>query len=535
MHDHAIRTRRAVSTASNQIRQAIFTWRKLRPGKEGYGFAAVSPGLKGQLEWLEASTETLTGFVGSSRPTSEQREAFKPVGRHVSGGTALVYRKEDAGLDGHDRPGNYIVHFLVAPVKCLSLSDALRVPETLWVDEALGRLNPNIQMDDITLSDFRDILGPPYAVEVDDPNSVLDALYKLVQEGRVSVADWSRAEILALLSVMPIWADYAANLVPAWSDDGPKQSLELASISPHVVTDIDDRRCAPSNPDLYHLGQRLLYAADMTEIRSLLKPVQSLSDESQRRFAEAQQLATSQVASEHNTGPALETSVRKWVTVGVQELTPAEKLSLLEKPSDVLQILERINQQLPSARKPDPLALSLLERCGEVAPSLLARTLPIEDGAVAMYIALCHSDALLEAAILLNSDRSRTIDLTFQSSVPAATVQHIIQRSRDDADVYRGLIRSLQISSLGAGSFAKRMLLAKGIDFEYVYSDLLPAASAGRDDALLSLACINPDAFVTYLRVPEPYGGAVVNVFRQETRQRAWERISRFAGRWRKH
>jgi hypothetical protein len=170
-----------------------------------------------------------------------------------------------------------------------------------------------------------------------------------------------------------------------------------------------------------------------------------------------------------------------------------------------------------------------------VDPRFLARILPIEDDAVAMYIALCHSNSVLEAAVLLNGDRSRTIDLTFQTSVPAGTVRYIIQRSRDDPDVYKGLIRSLQISSLGAGSFARRVLLAKGIDFEYVYSKLIPAASSGRDDALLSLACINPDAFADWLGVPEPYERALVNVLRQETRQKAWERISRFAGRWRKH
>lgn len=523
-----------MNNSDPQVSQAIFTWRKLRTGQAGYGFAALSPALRGQFEWLEASAEPLTGFVGNWRPTSEQRRSYRPIGRHMSGERVLAYRKEDAGNDGYDRGGNYVVHFLVAPIARLSLSDILRLPENLWTNSSVARLNPALELKDIPLPDIQSILGPPPRVEVDHADYILDAVYALVQKGMVSVTDWPTASILALLATMPPWVDYSTQLVPTWSEAGPQQSLELVSIRPDVFTDVEDHRCTITDPELLNYRQRLVNAADIVAIRRVFRPEvpQAPGHPAQNEVIPR---AATEGTAERPATTELEVSLRKWVTGSVQELKAAEKLSILEKPAEALQILGHLKQQIPSARRPDSFALSLLERCGEIDPRLIARVLPIEDDTVAMYVAHCHSNAVLEATLLLNSDRSRAVDITFQTSVPAATVQHIIERSRLDDDVYRGLIRSLQISSLGAGSFARRVLLAKGIDLEYAYSVLIPAASVGRDDALLSLACVNPDAFVSWLRVPEPYERALVNVLRQETRQKAWERISRFAARWRRH
>jgi hypothetical protein len=522
-------------TPDHQVGQAVFTWRKLRTGQAGYDFAALSPALRGQSEWLEASAGPLTGFVGNSRPTSEQRRSYKPIGRHVSGERAIAYRKEDAGNDGYDRVGNYIVHFLVAPVELLSLSDILRLPEKLWVSASDGRLNPNLELKDIPVADIRRDLGPPLGIEVqvDHTSHILNALYELVQHGSISVTGWLQTDILALLATMPAWVDYAIRLVPTWSDDGPQQRLELVDTNADAFADAEDHRCAIADPKLETHRQLLLNAADIAQIRLLLWPEVTEPHDLQKRLEETP--AASGTVLEEDAPEELEVFLRKWVTGSVQELKASEKLSILERPVEALQTLVSINQQIPSARKPESFTLSFLEHCGDVDSRLIARVLPVEDDAVAMYVALCHSNAVLEAALLLNSDRTRTIDLTFQTNVPAATVQHIIQRSQVDEDIYRGLIRSLEISSLGAGSFARRVLLANGIDLEYVYSALIPAASVGRDDALLSLACINPDAFVRWLRVPAPYERALVNALRQETRQKAWERISRYAARWRRH
>ena len=524
-------------TSDLQVGQAVFTWRKLRPGQAGYGFAALSPALRAQSEWLEASAEPLTGFVGNWRPTSDQRRSYKPIGRHVSGEWVIAYRKEDAGSDGYDRGGNYIVHFLVAPVTLLSLSDILRLPEKLWVSASLGRLNPDLKLKDVPAADIKQDIGLPPEVEVeaDHTSRIVDALYKLVHEGSISVTGWPKSDILALLATMPAWADYATKLVPTWSNDGPRQSLEMANISPAVFADVEDHRCTVTNPELEVRRQRLLNAGDVAEIALLLRPNVPETLDHQEQLKEVVFPAATEAALEQDATKELEVHIRKWVRGDVQELKPTEKISILERPIEALQILAAINQQIPSERRPEPFALSFLERCDEADPRLIAHVLPVEDDAVAMYVALCHSNAVLEAALLLNSDRARTIDITFRTTVPAATVQHILRRSRVEQDIYRGLIRSLEISSLGAGSFARRLLLANGIDSQYVYSVLIPAASVGRDDALLSLACVNPDAFVSWLHVPPPYDRAFVNALRQETRQKAWERISRYATRWRKH
>jgi hypothetical protein len=533
--------RQAVDVTDTQIGQAIYTWRKLRTGQVGYGFAAVSPGLKNQLTWLEANTTPITGFVGNSRPTNEQREAYKPVGRHVSGSTAFAYRKEDAGLDGYNRSGNYLVHILVAPTACLGLSDTLRIPQRLWISAAVGRLNTELKLNDISLAELRRDLDSPKDAIVQDPNRVLDALYELIQGRTIDVTGWLEIEILSLLAVLPAWGDYSARLLPSWSDGGRHESLELASVREAIPKGVEDRRSTPLNQELSDLRQTLLRAVDVADLRSLLSPSSAALPPLARASSPQELQPAGSVARRETEAAAarvkenLQGSIRRWLTVSAQDLPASERVAILETPNDVVEIFERTNQQIPSSRKPDTLALSLLERCDEVNPRSLARMLPVEDQAVAMYVSLCQSTAVLEAAILLNADRSRSIDLTFQKNVLATTVQHVIARSRVDEDIYKGLIRSLQISSLGAGSFARRVLLAKGIDFEYLYRKLIPAASSGRDDALLSLACINPDAFVSWLEVPEPYEGALVNVLRQETRQKAWERIGRFAGRWRKH
>jgi hypothetical protein len=67
----------------------------------------------GKLPWLKNLPENIIQFAAGKLLTSDQRSAYKPVGRHVDGSEAVLFRKVDAGKDAHDRPGRYIVHLIV--------------------------------------------------------------------------------------------------------------------------------------------------------------------------------------------------------------------------------------------------------------------------------------------------------------------------------------------------------------------------------------------------------------------------------------
>ena len=134
----------------------------------------------------------------------------------------------------------------------------------------------------------------------------------------------------------------------------------------------------------------------------------------------------------------------------------------------------------------------------------------------------------------MNADSARSIDIILRRTIPNATINLLIDTSRIDELFMKGLAQSLRISSLGEGSFARQLFSADTADWNHLYSEILPAATRGRTDSLLSLACVNPEKFVAWMGAPEPYASALTDMLRHETQQAVWERISALLGRWRK-
>ena len=252
------------------IGQAIYTWSQtLPPRPAGYRFVAVSPEWESRLPWLEASTRSVIGFVGNDHPVSaKDRQFYLPIGRHVHAGKALAYRKQDAGLDGNNRPGNYVIHFMLASAWLLSLTDVLTMPDQWWIDAALARLKPTLRLPDIALTDFRNTLQPHSDTGIVGASRVVDAVRELVRRRSVSINGWTRGDMLTLLATMPPWVDYATKLVPEWSAAGPSQRLELTDIPP-LERRIGDRRWVLLGDELEGLRKRLSNARNVWEIGQL--------------------------------------------------------------------------------------------------------------------------------------------------------------------------------------------------------------------------------------------------------------------------
>jgi len=397
----------------------------------------------------------------------------------------------------------------------LSLTDVLSVPDQQWASVNEVRLKPDLSLPDMKLSDFRETLSPQCEPEAADSSRITSAVRELAHRGSASADGWTPSDILALVATMPAWADYSIKLIPEWSERGASQRLELIDI-PRTGAAVEDRRCIPLNDDLREIRQKLASAQSIVEIGQLLSPQTHVIP-----------------GYERSTQPAsLGEAVLKWVSSGVKSLSQAEMTLLEQDPSSTLNVLADRRQKIPSSRRLDEIALSLLEKCGGADHSLLARVFPVDDEAVSLYVSRCPNSAVLAAAVQLNSNPTRSIDLVLPRDIASAVMNHLVESSKDDAEIYEGLVRSVTISSMRSGSFVRRLFVNEGVDFEYLYSRILPDASGGQTDSLLSLACINPEAFVYWIGVPRPYAAALAEALRHETRQAIWDRISGFFGRW---
>jgi len=277
----------------------------------------------------------------------------------------------------------------------------------------------------------------------------------------------------------------------------------------------ENRRLVLASEQLIELKEKLDTATCFAEVKSIISP-----------------RASSFVPDTVKSQKHLEDCIIKWVNKNIT----AEELTLLgENPTSTFMNLDRLHRHIPSGRKVDMFTLTLLNRCDStIDRKLLGRVLPAEDELTALYAGASDNVAVLEAAILRNAEPGRFVDIVLRRTLPEATVRLLIDKSKTDDVFMAGLVNSLKISSLGGGTFARQLFLASSADWDYLYSILLPAAADGRADSLLSLACVNPDEFISWIGVPEPYAGALTEMLRHETQQAMWERISGFLGRWRK-
>lgn len=501
------------------VGQALYTWslKPLGTGRPGYGFVDISPAWTDNLAWLDATTKSLTGFMRQAQTTDEERARYRPLGRHVHTRTALVYRKYHVGQDGYDRPGNYAAHFFIAPMRHIGITDALRIRDELWY-KGTGVYGPSWEkLADLDLSDFHAKMRPTIETGHVDSKRIIAAIGQIVEEGSVNVSDWNTAEIASLTGTLPCWADYAMSMTPEWTSKGPSLTIAM----PLDATDdpaCQDRRLDFVDEELADLRKRLNTAASLPELKSILSP---------------RSRGSGRAAS---TPPErLEDCVMKWVREGTKSMTPKELTLLEENPLSTFVALDKLGRRLPSARKPDTFILGLLNRCGSTIDGpLLGRILPAEDEIAGLYAGASTNGAVLEAVVRLNADDRRSIDIVLRRAIPDIIINLLVETSKTDESLMKGLVRSVKLSSLGEGSFARQLFSADTADWDHLYATILPAAADGRADSLLSLACVNPEKFVSWINVPEPYAAALTDMLRHETQQAVWERISALLGRWRK-
>ena len=501
------------------VGQALYTWGLdlLGTGKKGYGFVDISPAWKDQHAWLEAATKSLTSFMRGVPATEEERVNYRPLGRHVHTGTALIYMKYHLGLDGYGRPGNYGAHFFIAPMQQIGITDALRIHDELWFNGNGVYGSSWRKLADFELAAFRADLRSTIELGPVNAKRILDAVEQLVNEGSINASDWNTIEIANLIGTLPCWADYVVSLTPKWTNNGPSLTIEIPQEAGGDRA-FQDRRLPSVTGELAELREKLAGAASLTELRSVLSP---------RPRSTAYGTVISQ--------KLLEDCIIKWVREGAKSLAPDEVTLLERDPSSTFMCFDKINRRIPPTRKLDPFTLSLLDRCGPAVDArLFGRVLPAEDELTGLYSGASTNGAVLEAAIRLNADSARSIDIILRRTISDATINLLIDTSKTNEVFMEGLVRSLKVSSFGEGSFARQLFSADTADWDHLYSKILPAAARGRSDSLLSLACVNPEKFVSWVGAPEPYASALTDMLRHETQQAVWERISALLGRWRK-
>lgn len=515
-----------------KIGQALYTWAEVLPsGKQGEGFIAASPSLARRIDWLNASCRPLIGFFGNRyKVTAEQRAHYKPVGRHIHTDKTFVYRKSDVGTDSHNRGGNYLIHFLVADSNAVCLSDVLRIHESSWDFRAArvttsggGRLG---SIPDVDLTEFRDQLVSFATFEEPDRSTVIKALLEMSRTRILDVTDLDKGVVLGILSVLPYWADYSAELISEWSDHGPVIRLRLSSRQSTVAVG-DDRRLTPVSEALQELRERLMAARSTDELHALLTSRSTLAPVSAPGAVPAD--ATSEKAS-------LDTCIEKWLGKVVSLAQNERELLMSMQPPDLVRTLAQQERRLPLWRDRDEIALSLLEHCERVDRMLLSAVMPLEDESVSRYVTVCSNSAVLESAVWLNRNRSRHVEIEFPDGVATTILLHLVTLCTEQADFEEGLVRSVRISFFGAGSFVRRLLRSPGMDYKYLYSQILPAASEGDSDILWALASVNPEMFASWMRsseIYELYVDALISALHRAESQPQYGAIPSLVNRWR--
>jgi TIR domain len=252
------------------VGQACYTWAKNLPqGRIGYGFVAVSPSLEANRLWLENVTKSVTHFVGNHSVVKEDREIYRPIGRHVSSGKSLAYRKVDSGLDGYGRSGCYLIHFLVAAISDLTLSDVMRLSPSIWMDADKFSIDQGV--GDLVVSE---LLLPSDLQPASDVPRIVDALAILAEKSVLEVTKWNKVDMLNLLGSAPAWVDISAKLVPQWTAQGPVTNIMLGD-EVRARQEAGDHRSWPSQERLLDVRNLVSNCSDRTELLAAVRAVRA--------------------------------------------------------------------------------------------------------------------------------------------------------------------------------------------------------------------------------------------------------------------
>lgn len=512
--------------SSGVIGQAIYTWASEHPtGERGFAFSAMSPSVDEVAAWFRARTTALTPFTGKHQLTQEERVSFRPLGRKVLGERAVVFRKVDGGTDSHNRRGRYVVHFLVGTPESLTLTDLLQIPPRIWLGAAEVPLDSRPTLTDLSSESVRRDLIPWLDSSLSDLATILNPIEQLLRRGEADIGEIPNALLLDLLSCMPVWFDRAGELTHEWESDGPSRRISLAELdNAHLrsMSGSEDHRPIPTRRDLVELRARLDRAQTLEEIGldvGILQPRVSLGEPIPSSRAPLQR--------------SMSDLVRNWSASGRRGFLGRDVLMLEAEPRRVLEILVEERLSLPQGRRPDPLGVQLLRRVDDLSVEVIAALLPPNDVAAGDYVGLVPALGLLSKIALLHARSTRRIPISLDRPLPLDVSRGLVELAKEDHDHLKGLIAMVRASSDGDGSLVRSIAGTPGVDYNFLFSRVIPEVAGKEMDTLLGLSSLAPAEFVAWLGCPSPYDRALVEAFTHGSHQAIWRRISAFIGRWR--
>ncbi len=495
------------------IAQAIYTWApKLVDRREGFGFLAVSPSLRGRMPWLEETTKKLTGFVGKAAAATTETASYVAIGRSVVDNQTVAYRKVDAGRDSHGREGRYLIHFLSAGAADLPLSAVLRIGSQTWLHAQNVPLGIVPELQDLTP---RAVISPAQSFEVSDADAdrVRRGTEILIRQGFLEAGDWSTEHFRMMIACLPRWCDSAMVLTPKWTRYGASVRLSLGEAGASLpVTDPD-----------------VVLHWDLEDLRQMLSTA--------RTFSELQQLVLSPtrpvVRSDDlpGTGDALSDALHIWLARGSRALSLKQDRLLRADPRRTVQTMHDIGRRLPATRRVDDLAIYLLRECEGVEDHVLEGVMPVSDEAIDQYLASVVTLQILRVVLNMNGTRHHHIEIPVARRFPHTLISDLVNATRLSDELFRGLCRTLRLSLEKSGDFAGAVMCARGVDYSFLFARVIPVSAGGRPEVLMRFARLNPAEFVRWLAIGSPYADALVLDLRRDVRPDLRQRIAGFLSR----
>jgi hypothetical protein len=189
---------------------------------------------------------------------------------------------------------------------------------------------------------------------------------------------------------------------------------------------------------------------------------------------------------------------------------------------------------LPDGRRIDETARIIVSQCSAVDQwRTVYVAMPRNDDAVAMYAATLPVPSVMLAICHINTLENRRVEVKVRTKIADDTIRAVLSAAREDDTVYAGLVRTLQISGYGEGSFVRRMVTSPATDIDFLYRNIVPDAFGNSNGALLGVASIAPAQLLAWLDCPEPYASALSATLVDDTRLAVWHKVSQLLGRWR--
>lgn len=528
----------SIQPAPATVAQALFAWTTsdLVNRETGFGLAAVSPSVTDDdHRWIETNFPALTRFVGENvTVTDEERGSWRPRGRELISGRAVIYRKRHTGRSADGRSSRYRVLALIGrDAATPSLIDLL----TLTRSSVWHNLNPSepdfeTGVDFPALTDLAiDTLERTLPDTLDTPRSAELPKYvsDLVRGDQVDVLDWEPVDLLAVAATLPEPLRAGLTLEQTWNSLGRQCVLRL--------TDQPQARRVEGGPSLPPLPQPLRRQAALlasvtalSDARSALfppptpasSPVPPTTSVPATRKAAPQHAAPPSTAGPKSltTSPAaavptdpLDALVDTWLAQG---LPARQRAELWDRSADVLALLKRTHRTMPAterigADRPDPLAIGLLRRTPPAEWKTLAAVLPDTAQARAALVSAAPTDAAMIALCARNADSETAAVPSVSGHLSATWPQAVLNAARADGMVRRGLIATVDAASRGDGTtWFVVMCSVNTDDPEFWFTSIVKAAAADDIEVGMQAAALNPYLYARWAYEDEYWQGVQI-------------------------